>query len=111
MTTAPDLASGAHDDSPESLLTFAKYFERSLDEGMSIVMRRESDIVSILMGEAAGEWNDLKNCGTITTALADEILALTKSGANQITVGELQYRFFRSFTHIEGAGAVVFAPA
>jgi hypothetical protein len=76
-----------------------------------VMMRRESDVVSILLGEPAGESNDLKSCGTITTTLADEILDLTKSGTNQITVGELQYRFFRSFTHIASVGAVVFASA
>lgn len=112
MTSVSELASGAQNESPESLLTLAEYLELSLDAGMCVVMmRRASDVVSILLGELADELNDLKGCGTITTALADEILDLTMSGTNQITVGELQYRFFRSFAHIAGVGAVVFAPA
>jgi hypothetical protein len=115
MTTVSDLASGSQGESPESLLTLAKYLELSLDAGTCIVMmRRASDVVSIILGEPTGDpkdLKDLKDSTTITTALADEILELTKSGTNQVTVGEIQYRFFRSFTHIAGVGAVVFAPA
>ena len=112
MTTVSDLASGEQDESPESLLTFAKYLEISLDAGMCLVMmRRKSDVASILIGETAEEFKDLQSCGSITSAMADEILDLTKSGTNQITIGELEYRFFRSFAHIAGVGAVVFAPA
>jgi hypothetical protein len=112
MTTVSDLASGSQGESPESLLTLAKYLELSLDAGTCIVMmRRTSDVVSIILGEPTGELSDLQGCGTITTAVADEILDMMKSGTNQITVGELQYRFFRSFAHIAGVGAVVLAPA
>lgn len=112
MTTVSDLASGAQDETPESLLTLAKYLERSLDAGLSLVMmRRKSDVASIHMGAPAEEFKDMQNCGSITSAMADEILELTKSGANQLRIGELEYRFFRSFAHIAGVGAVVFAPA
>jgi hypothetical protein len=112
MTIASDLASGAQDESPESLLTFAKYLELSLDAGMCLVMmRRKSDVASLLIGEFAEEFRNLQNCGSINSAMADEILELTTSGMNQLTIGKLDYRFFRSFAHIAGVGAVVFSPA
>ena len=112
MTTVSDLVSGAQGESSEPLLTFAKYLELSLDAGMSLVMmRRKTDVASILMGEPSEEFKDLQNCGSISSAMADEILDLTKSGTNQLTIGEHEYRFFRSFAHIAGVGAVVFAPA
>jgi hypothetical protein len=63
------------------------------------------------VSEPARGSNDMKSCRSVTTASADKILELTKSGTNQITVGELRHRFFRSFAHIAGVGAVVFAPA
>jgi len=74
-------------------------------------MRRKSDVASLLIGESAEEFNNLQNCGSISSAMADEILELTKSGTNQLTIGAIQYRFFRSFAHIKDVGAVVFAPA
>jgi hypothetical protein len=49
--------------------------------------------------------------GTITAALADEILDLTEAGANRMTIGDQPYRFTLSLTHIAHHGAAIFAPA
>lgn len=63
-----------------------------------------------LLGDPKGA-DDLVGHGTIAATLADEILEVTKAGANRITIGDQAYRFIRSFTHIAGCGAVVFTPA
>jgi hypothetical protein len=53
------------------------------------MMRRATDVVSILLGDPAGVAAELKDRGTIATTLADEILEFTQSGINQITISEL----------------------
>ncbi|MGF6722610.1 hypothetical protein P3T43_001961 [Paraburkholderia sp. GAS41] len=111
MDTASDLTYPAHEQPPESLRTLAEYLERSLDKGKCLVMMRHgTNVCSVYVGDPSSEENDLTAQGTVATSVADEILELTLSGANRITVGDQTYRFFRSFTHIDGVGAVVFAP-
>jgi len=112
MTTASGSANTAQEGTPTSLLTLVKYLELSLDEGKCVVMmRRDADAVSVYVGDPQDEDNDLKSRGTIAAAMVNEILELTRSGANQLSVGGDSYRFFRSFTQIADVGAVVFAPA
>jgi hypothetical protein len=112
MTTDSGLANSPQEEVRGSLLTLIKYLERSLDVGKSVVMmRRDMEVFSVYVGDPAAEDEDLKNLGTITAAVANEILELTQAGVNRITVAGQTYRFFRSFTHITDVGAVVFAPA
>ncbi|MBB5441606.1 MULTISPECIES: hypothetical protein [unclassified Paraburkholderia] len=112
MNTASDLTCDPHGQTPESLRALAEHLELSLDKGKCVVMMRDgSDVCSVYIGDPAGEENDLTRHGTISAAVADEILELTQPGTNQITVGDQSYRFFRSFTHIADVGAVIFAPA
>jgi hypothetical protein len=112
MATASDSTYSAQVQPPESLRALAEYLELSLDKGKCLVMMRHGkDACSVYVGDPSAEENDLTAHGTIATALADEILELTNSGANQISVGDQTYRFFRSFTHVAEVGAVVFAPA
>jgi hypothetical protein len=112
MTTASGLTYSAQGQPPESLRALAEYLELSLDKGKCLVMMRHgTDVCSVYVGDPSDEESDLTAHGTIATAVADEILEYTNSGANQITVGDQTYRFFRSFTHVANVGAVVFAPA
>jgi hypothetical protein len=111
MATASDLTDSPQGQPPESLRALAEYLEFSLDKGKCLVMMRHgTDACSVYIGDPSDEEGDLTAHGTIATALADEILEFTRSGANQITVGDQTYRFFRSFTHVAKVGAVVFAP-
>jgi len=111
MATASDLTDSPQGQPPESLQALAEYLEFSLDKGKCLVMMRHgTDVCSVYIGDPSDEEGDLTAHGTIATALADEILEFTRSGANQITVGDQTYRFFRSFTHVAKVGAVVFAP-
>jgi hypothetical protein len=81
-------------------------------QGKCVVMMRDgTDVCSVYVGDPAGEEDDLTRHGTISAAVADEILELTQVGVNRMTVGDQTYRFFRSFTHIADVGAVTFAPA
>ena len=111
MATASDLTCDPHGQTPESLRALAEYLELSLDAGACVVMlRQSSDVCAVYVGDPAGIQDDLTGHGTISAALADEILEITHAGANRTTVGEQTYQFMRSFTHIGGNGAVVFAP-
>jgi hypothetical protein len=111
MDTASQSISDARGHAPESLRTLSAYLELSLECGKSVVMmRRDADTCSICIGDPADEEGRLKQRGTISKALADELLALTQAGLNRMTVGDQTYRFFRSFTLVAGVGAVVFAP-
>jgi hypothetical protein len=97
---------------PGSLLTLVEYLELSLDEGECVVMmRRGTDVCAVYIGNPADEDNELRGHGTIAVDVADEILELTQSGVNRITLGDQTYRFVRSFTHIADVGAVIFTPA
>jgi len=97
---------------PESLRALAGYLELSLDKGKCLVMMRHgADVCSVYVGDPSDEETQLTAHGTLATAVADEILEYMHPGTNQITVGDETYRFFRSFTHIDNVGAVVFAPA
>jgi len=112
MATASDLTYGPQGQTPESLRTLAEYLELSLDKGTYVVMMRHgADVCSVYVGDPAIGEDDLTRLGTISAAVADEILELTQVGLNRIAVGDQTYRFFRSFTHIADVGAVIFAPA
>jgi hypothetical protein len=106
-------ASGANTSQqafPEALLTLAEYLELSLDAGGSlIIMRHTSGTATLYTGDAEGLREDLKERGTTSASLANEILEVTQVGANLIEIEGRTYRFFRSFAHIGGAPAVVFS--
>jgi hypothetical protein len=97
----------------ESLLTLAEFRELALDEGACVVlMRHSAGICAVYIGDPMGTQDDLTGRGTITAALADEILDLTEAGADRMSIGDQPpYRFTRSLTHIAHHGAVIFAPA
>jgi hypothetical protein len=112
MASASDLTYGRQGQTPDSLRALAAYLELSLDNGKCVVMmRHDKDVCSVYVGDPAGEENDLTGHGTISAAVAYEILELTQVGVNRMTGGDQTYRFFRSFTHIADVGAVIFAPA
>lgn len=73
------------------------------------MMRHGVDVCSAYVGDPGGDEADLIH-GTIAAAVADKILEFTQPGINRITIDDRTYRFFRSFTHIDDSGAVVFAP-
>ncbi|NMM04505.1 hypothetical protein HHL24_42550 [Paraburkholderia sp. RP-4-7] len=112
MTASSGLLSGTRGQTPESLRTLSEYLELSLDKGMCVIMMRDgTDLCSVYVGDPAGEADDLTRHGSISVAVANEILVLTQVGPNRMTVGDQTYRFFRSFTHIDNIGAVIFVPA
>ena len=109
MTTSSDLANAPQDATPESLMALIQYLDLALDKGKSVVMmRHEVGVCSVYVGDPADEENPLARQGTIAAGVADEILELTRAGVNRVEVGDLVYRFVRSFTHVSGVGAVVF---
>ena len=102
---------GIQRPTPESLRTLAAYLEISLEKGKSVIMiRRNTDACSIYIGNPADEDSALSRQGTISNAMAGELLELTHVGLNRITVADQTYRFFRSFTLVSDVGAVIFAP-
>ncbi|WP_250516429.1 hypothetical protein [Caballeronia sp. INDeC2] len=111
MATTLEPTSGADGRTPESLRTLAAYLELSLEKGKCVVMmRRGQDLFAVYVGDPSEEDVKLTSQGTITSAIAREMLESTQVGLNRMTVGDQAYRFFRSFTYIADAGAVVFAP-
>ncbi|CAH2808697.1 MAG: hypothetical protein CPDRYMAC_6808 [uncultured Paraburkholderia sp.] len=97
------------DDAPLVLQKLAGYLEQSLDRAMSVVMMRHTAAAcTVYLGDPAGEAEELKQIDSIPTALANGMLELTSSGANQISVGDQIYRFVRSFTQIGNTAAIVF---
>lgn len=110
MANDNGLVDGHPEQVPESSRTLAEYLERALDGATSIVMVRPTDGVCIVyLGDPAGLREDLKQIGTIATSLANEMLELTSSGANQMHVGGQAYRFVRSFAQVGDMAAVVFS--
>jgi hypothetical protein len=100
----------ATDHVPESLRTLAEYLERALDSATSIVMMRHTDdACTVYLGDPAGLREDLKQIGTMTTSLANDMLESTSSGPNQMHIGSQAYRFVRSFTQVGDMAAVVFS--
>lgn len=111
MTLTSESTSGSPGHAPKSLRVLAEYLELSLDEGKALVMmRRGADLFSIHLGDPAGE-EELPGRGTIAAAIGNEILELTQSGINKISVEGQMYRFFRSFAPVAEIGAVVFTLA
>jgi hypothetical protein len=109
MTNASGASTSQQGLRLEALQVLAEYLELSLDAGASlIVMRHSGDIATLYVGDAAGPREELKRRGTIAAALANEILNVTEAGANLLEIEGKSYRFFRSFTHMEGVAAVVF---
>ena len=110
MTDAAGANTNLQGPPSEALRALAEYLELSLDAGTSlVVMRHSSDIATLYTGDPAGPQEDLKQRGTVTVALANEMLDMTRAGANLIDVEGRAYRFFRSFSEIDGAAAVVFS--
>lgn len=111
MTDASGANTGQRVPLLEALLTLAEYLELSLDAGANlIVMRHTSDTATLYLGDASGERADLKRRGTVAASLANEILDATRPGMNVMEIEGRTYRFFRSFTHMDGVAAVVFSP-
>ncbi len=110
MTNASGATTNLQGPRLEALQVLAEYLELSLDAGASlIVMRHSSDTATLYVGDAAGPREELKQRGTIAASLANEILNVTEAGNNLIDIEGKTYRFFRSFTHIEGVAAVGFS--
>ena len=104
------LANVHPEQAPESLQTLAEYLERSLDKAASVVMMRHTaDVCTVYLGDPAGPREDLRQIGTIAIPLANDMLELTSSGANQMPIGIQVYRFVRSFTQVGNTAAVVFS--
>ncbi|HZZ11309.1 MAG TPA: hypothetical protein VFE79_11520 [Paraburkholderia sp.] len=94
----------------EALQALAEYLELSLDTGASLViMRHTSDVATLYLGDPTGPREALKRRGTIAASLANQMLAATEPGKNLIEIDGRTYRFFRSFTHIDDAAAIVFS--
>lgn len=109
MMNAAETTTGRGDADP--LRTLAGYLEASLDAGASlIVMRHSNDTATFYLGDPSGPREDLKRRATASAALARQFLDLTRAGMNVIEFDGTTYRFFRSFTQVEDAAAVVFTP-
>ncbi|TDN62150.1 hypothetical protein [Paraburkholderia sp. BL10I2N1] len=110
MVNTPERPPGERGYAPESMQTLAEYLELSLDGATSVVMMRHgSDVCTVYVGDPAGLPEDLKKQGAISARLANEMLELTHSGANQMEIDGQAYRFVRSFTQVGDSAAVVFS--
>lgn len=109
MTHTIEKPTGREDADP--LRTLAGYLEASLDAGASlIVMRHSNDTATFYLGDPSGPREELKRRATASATLARQILDHTRAGINVIELDGTTYRFFRSFTQVEDAAAVVFTP-
>ena len=78
MDTALESTSGSDRHTPESLKALVAYLEIALEKGKQVVMvRRDDNCFSVYVGEPADEDGKLTSHGTISTALAKELLELT----------------------------------
>jgi hypothetical protein len=110
VTNDNGLANDHPEQVPESLQTLAEYLERSLDRGASIVMMRHAvDICTVYLGNPTTSREDLTQIAAIPVSVANDMLALTRSGANEMQIGCQVYRFVRSFTQVGDTAAVVFS--
>lgn len=110
MSDANVLMDGPREPVSASLQTLAEYLERSLDGAESVVMMRHTtDVCTVYMGEPSGPLEELKKTGANSIPLANEMLELTGSGVNQLSIGGQFYRFIRTFTQIGDSAAVVFS--
>ncbi|MDE1179355.1 hypothetical protein [Paraburkholderia sp.] len=95
---------------PDSLKKLAEFLERSLDSGASIVMMRHTpDLCTVYLGDPSGLREELKQVGSIAIPMANDMLALTRSGINRMPLDGQVYRFVRSFTQVGDTAAVVFS--
>jgi hypothetical protein len=98
------------EQAPESLQTLAEYLERALDTATSIVMlRHTAGVCTVYLGDPTTAREDLTQIAAIPVSVANEMLELTLSGANQLRIGGQVYRFVRSFTQVGNTAAVVFS--
>jgi hypothetical protein len=110
VTNDNGLANDHPEQVPESLQTLAEYLERSLDTATSIVMMRHAvDTCTVYLGNPTTSREDLTQIAAIPVSVANDMLALTRSGANQMQIGGQVYRFVRSFTQVDATAAVVFS--
>jgi hypothetical protein len=95
----------------EALKTLSEYLELALNRGGQLfVVKGNSGTSTLYLGETneSGVDGALKQCGVVANTLADAMLEATESGFNQLTFNDSAYRFIRSFTDVDGRGAVVF---
>ncbi|MGH8777889.1 hypothetical protein [Paraburkholderia sp.] len=112
MASATELPLHERGKISESLQTLAEYLELSLDRVESVVMiRHTSDVCTVYLGDPTAPLEDLKKRGTISAACANEMLELTRSGINEMEIGDQAYRFVRTFAQIGDNAAIVFSGA
>jgi len=110
MSAGNKTAEDVRRQNPEALRALAECLEHALDRATSVVLiRHVPEMCTVYLGAPSGAREELRRVGTISRALADEILMLTSSGPNQMQIGDQRYRFFRAFTQVEEVPAVVFA--
>ncbi|AME22797.1 hypothetical protein AXG89_02110 [Burkholderia sp. PAMC 26561] len=109
LTEKTEIVSGDLGRSPESLEILAKYLEQSLDNAETILMvRYEDSVCTVYLGDPSGPRDELRKIATIAVSLANEMLELTRSGENQLSIGGQNYRFVRSFATVGVSAAIVF---
>ena len=110
VTDNTRMANGHPTPVPEALQTLAEYLEQSLDKAASIVMMRHpGGVCTVYLGDPSGQPEDLRQIASIEESLANGMLELTQSGANQMAIGDQNYRFVRSFTAVDNTAAIVFS--
>jgi hypothetical protein len=110
VTNNTELVDGQSGLVPKSLQRLADYLELSLDKAASIVMLRDAGgVCMVYLGDPSGQREDLSQIATIDSSLANEMLELTRSGANHMAIGSQDYRFVRSFTTVGVTAAIVFS--
>ena len=110
VTNDNGLANGHPEQVPESLQTLAEYLERALDTATSIVMMRHTaGVCTVYLGDPTTSREDLTQIAAIPVSVANDMLELTQSGANEMEIGCQVYRFVRSFMQVGDTAAVVFS--
>jgi hypothetical protein len=71
--------------------------------------RHAVDICTVYLGNPTTSREDPTQIAAIPVSVANDMLELTRSGANEMQIGCQVYRFVRSFTQVGETAAVVFS--
>jgi hypothetical protein len=99
----------AHDGQAEALATLSEYLELALDRGLSLIfVRVPGGKNEVYLGDPGEPQADWVRAGVIRESLVGAILAITRTGLNELAIKTQTYRFVRLFSQAADTGAIVF---
>jgi hypothetical protein len=98
-----------HDGHAEALATLSEYLELALDRGLSLIfVRVPGGKNEVYLGDPGEPQADWVRAGVIRESLVGAILAITRTGLNELAIKTQTYRFVRLFSQAADTGAIVF---